>query len=121
MNTTNEQRLAAALRAVLNAGAYMDCGDFTLNATDRDDGEIEEITEAFAALAEYDAAPAPGLELDDAERATVLAALRYYQREGMGDPMNRDDDIHEIATDGGEVDSSLDDDGIDELCARLNA
>lgn len=58
--------------------------------------------------------------LDDAELATVLAALRFYQRAGMGDPDNRDDDIHDIATGGGEVMSSLDDDGIDALCERLN-
>lgn len=58
--------------------------------------------------------------LDDAEHATVLAALRFYQANGMGDPFNRSDEIHEIATNGGTVLSSLDDEGIDALCERIN-
>lgn len=59
-------------------------------------------------------------KLNDAEHATVIAALRFYQQKGQGDPFNRSDDIHELATNGGEVMSSLDDAGIDELCMRLN-
>ena len=35
------------------------------------------------------------------------------QQGGQGDPANRSDDIHDIATNGGEVMSSLDDAGID--------
>jgi hypothetical protein len=58
--------------------------------------------------------------LDDAEHATVLAALRYWQQEGMGEPHNRAEDLHDIATNGGQVMSSLDDAGIDALCERLN-
>jgi hypothetical protein len=54
------------------------------------------------------------------ELATVLAALRYYQQQGMGDPFNRSEDIHDIATNGGEVFSSLDDEGIDKLCESIN-
>lgn len=54
------------------------------------------------------------------ELATILAALRYYQAQGLGDPFNRPDDIHEIATDNGEL-ISLDATGIDALCDRLNA
>lgn len=65
-----------------------------------------------------DAPHAP--ELDDAELATILAALRFYQAAGMGDPFNRSDAIHEIATNGGEVFSSLDAEGIDQLCEKLN-
>lgn len=53
------------------------------------------------------------------ELATVLAALRHYQSCGYGDPMEREEDIHEIATSGGDL-TSLDDAGIDELCERLN-
>lgn len=53
------------------------------------------------------------------ELATVLAALRHYQNCGYGDPMEREDAIHEIATDGGDL-TSLDDVGINELCERLN-
>lgn len=59
-------------------------------------------------------------QLNDAQHATVLAALRFYQQKGMGDPFNRSDDIHELATNGGEVFSSLDDAGIDELCESIN-
>lgn len=58
-------------------------------------------------------------QLDDAQHATVLAALCYYQRQGMGDPSKRDDDIHEIATNGDTV-VSLDDAGIDELRMSIN-
>lgn len=54
-----------------------------------------------------------------ADLATILAALRFYQERGLGDPGNRSDEIHEIATDGGGV-ISLDDNGIDDLCERLN-
>jgi hypothetical protein len=50
---------------------------------------------------------------------TILAALRYWQKNGMGEPANRSDELHDIATNGGE-DISLDDSGIDDLCARLN-
>ena len=58
--------------------------------------------------------------LDHAELSTTLAALRYYQSRGFGEPANRPGDIHEIATDGGTVMASLDDEGIDSLCERLN-
>lgn len=59
------------------------------------------------------------IKLDEAEFATVLAALRYYQQEGMGEPCNRSDDIQAIATNDDMV-TSLDDEGIDILCERLN-
>jgi len=53
------------------------------------------------------------------ELHTIIAALRLYQSMGCGDPENRSDDIHELATNGGDV-ISLNDDGIDELCERIN-
>ena len=53
------------------------------------------------------------------DRNTILAALRYYQERGLGDPTQRPAEIHAIATDGDE-DSSLDVAGIDDLCDRLN-
>lgn len=56
------------------------------------------------------------LEAD--EIATIIAALRTYQEAGYGDPANRPDRIHEIATAGDVV--SLDADAIDRLCERLN-
>lgn len=58
-------------------------------------------------------------EISDQEHATVLAALRTYQQRGYGDPANRPDNIHEIATNCDLV-ISLDDEGIDALCERLN-
>lgn len=60
-------------------------------------------------------------ELDHAELSTVLAALRFYEDKGLGEPYNRPEWIHEIATDGGAVMASLDSDAIDALCERLNS
>lgn len=53
------------------------------------------------------------------QRNTVLAALRFYQEKGMGDPANRSDVIHDIATNG-DTEISLDADAIDKLCEELN-
>jgi hypothetical protein len=58
--------------------------------------------------------------LDREELATILAALRYYQQQGLGDPVNRPEAIHDIATDHDAILSSLDDAGIDALCEKLN-
>lgn len=60
-----------------------------------------------------------GQKLEGAEVNTILAALRYYQENGQGEPDNRSNAIHDIATNIGE-DISLDVDAIDELCERLN-
>jgi len=60
------------------------------------------------------------LVVDDAEQNTILAALRFYQQQGMGDPENRSDDIHAIATNC-DNDTSLDDAGIDNLCEHINS
>ena len=57
--------------------------------------------------------------LDHQELCTILAALRYYQGSGMGEPGNRSSDIHEIATDGGDQ-ISMDEEGIDSLCQKIN-
>ena len=58
-------------------------------------------------------------EIDDQALATILAALRYYQSAGQGNPSRRSLEIHEIATNSDEV-ISLDEDGIDALCEELN-
>lgn len=52
-------------------------------------------------------------------RNTILAALRLYQEMGMGDPANRSDHIHDIATNGDD-DISMDEWGIEELCQSIN-
>lgn len=59
------------------------------------------------------------LLVDDQQHATVLAALRYYQEQGMGEPEKRSDDIHDIATCGDTV-ISLDTAAIDLLCEQIN-
>ena len=59
------------------------------------------------------------ISVDAAELATILAALRFYQRAGQGDPANRSEDIHLIATDG-DSQISLDAEGIDAICERIN-
>lgn len=61
-----------------------------------------------------------GKVLDAQDRNTILAALRYYQMQGMGEPVNRPDAIHDIATDG-DTQISMDADAIDELCERINS
>ncbi|HGM8086463.1 TPA: hypothetical protein ACKP9S_002820 [Pseudomonas aeruginosa] len=52
-------------------------------------------------------------------RNTILAALRFYQQQGMGDPIARSESIHDIATGGGD-ETSLDEWGIEELCQSIN-
>ena len=59
------------------------------------------------------------ISVDSAEHATLLAALRFYQQNGQGEPSSRCDAIHAIATDG-DVRISLDTAGIDALCERIN-
>jgi hypothetical protein len=76
-----------------------------------DDAHTAAIEDAFT--------PARAIALTGQELATILAALRYYQEQGMGDPDNRSNDIHDIATNG-DNEVSLDADGIDALCERLN-
>ena len=59
------------------------------------------------------------VSLNHQDLCTVLAALRFYQEQGMGEPGNRSADIHDIAEDGGNQ-ISMDDEGIDDLCDRIN-
>ncbi len=59
------------------------------------------------------------INISNQEFNTILAALRYYQWDGLGDPVNRPAEIHDIATDGGDQ-ISMDDAGIDALCERIN-
>ena len=60
------------------------------------------------------------ISVDSAEHATLLAALRYYQQNGQGEPSSRCDAIHAIATNG-DVQISLDTAGIDALCEHMQA
>lgn len=53
------------------------------------------------------------------ELDTILAALRWYQDCGMGEPAKRPDWLQDIACPD-ENDTSLDSAGIDDLCEKLN-
>jgi hypothetical protein len=53
------------------------------------------------------------------ELNTILAALRFYQERGMGDPFKRPSWLQEIACPN-ENDTSLTASGIDSLCESLN-
>lgn len=58
--------------------------------------------------------------LDDRNRNTMIAALRYYQMHGLADdPEKRPESTRDIVSDGG-TDEGLDDQEIDELCENLN-
>lgn len=59
------------------------------------------------------------IHCDSDEFNTILAALRFYQASGMGDPSNRSDWLQEIACPTQDS-TSLDDAGIDDLCQRIN-
>jgi hypothetical protein len=59
--------------------------------------------------------PVP-VELSGRELATVLAALRYWQLQGL---MSQADAIHKIASDGGRH-KPMKSDQIDRLCERIN-
>lgn len=57
--------------------------------------------------------------LDDAQHATVLAALRFYQQEGLRDRATRWPLIDAIATNSGQV-KALRSTQIDDLCNAIN-
>lgn len=57
--------------------------------------------------------------LEPQELATILAALRLYQQQGMGDPKNRPPEIHDIAT-ANDAHVSLDADDVEALYGRLS-
>lgn len=68
----------------------------------------------------YTVAEGDFLHVNEDERNTILAALRYYQRDGMGEPGNRPDWLHDLACPDVGRCTSLDADGIDALCERIN-
>lgn len=55
----------------------------------------------------------------DEDLHAIIAALRFWQRSGMCDPNNRDDEMHDLCTNGDEV-TSLSEEGIDQLVMNLN-
>ncbi len=58
-------------------------------------------------------------QLNEDERNTVLAALRWYQHSGMGELANRPEWLQDIVCPSEDA-TSLDLAGIDALCERLN-
>lgn len=60
--------------------------------------------------------PVPVQDLDQRQHATILAALRYWQREGLSSSGHEVD----IATDGGTLEP-LSASEIDDLCVAVNA
>jgi hypothetical protein len=63
---------------------------------------------------------APAYPLDAREHATVLAALRFYQRKAVAAGTAADMPEHDIATSAGTL-TPLDDIEIDVLCEQLNS
>lgn len=59
------------------------------------------------------------LEVSQQDKNTLLAALALYLNEGMCDPANRPDYLHDIATDG-DTEIAMDERGVDDLRDRLN-
>ena len=57
------------------------------------------------------------INLDERELATILAALRYWKREGFISEMSVE---HEISTDSGRL-VAMSRDEIDSLCEGLNS
>lgn len=55
------------------------------------------------------------IHIDKPGACTIAAALFFYDFRGMGNPAFRSDEVHDIATDGGNLAASLDDEGIKPL------
>lgn len=61
------------------------------------------------------------IRLDDREHATVMAALRMWQRNGLGSStLLAKFPEYDIATNAGAIETPLDDAEIDTLCERIN-
>lgn len=61
------------------------------------------------------------LDLDGQEIATLLAALTHYVRTGQGEPDNRTEEIHLLATGIDDSVISLDDVGIEDLLVKIKS
>jgi hypothetical protein len=55
----------------------------------------------------------------DEDRHTLIAALRFWQQQGMCEPRNRSDEMHDLATNGDAL-TSLCDEDVDALIEQLN-
>ncbi|MBD2745948.1 hypothetical protein IC232_04465 [Microvirga sp. BT688] len=64
----------------------------------------------------------PLFPFSNQEKNTVLAALFHYHKEGLGEPFNRSNEVHALASgeaDDLQEDISLDKDGVSELLNQL--
>lgn len=122
-NNQEAIRLASALAALRNIAATRhasDEGEEDLSNDDAVSRLYDTVETARAELGNHE--PGNGLFpvfLHAQELNTILAALRFYQEEEMTEPDNRSDAIHDIATNG-DQETSMDDQGVDELCEKLN-
>jgi hypothetical protein len=57
--------------------------------------------------------------LNDSQHATIMAALRFWQRCGRAKPGKPKDEFYYLATDSGEC-AALSNEEIDRLCLYLN-
>ena len=117
-------RLASALVALRSIAALKRPSDFDNEEALADDDAFDNLHEALeiarAELSHHE--KGNGLFpvfLDAQELNTILAALRFYQEEEMTEPDNRSDAIHDIATNGNQ-ETSMEDEGVDSLCEKLN-
>jgi hypothetical protein len=93
---------------------------YVLNTKEEAEDVCNRLNGSIADLMGDNETPGPSFrKLQGQELNTILAALRFYQAKGQGDPANRSDEIHAIATDD-DADISMDEDGIDGLCESLN-
>ena len=107
---TRYHQLLQGLRDLVDAGR--------LTEADLPD-DFDWLKTQLAELAIFDPQSVSVLAMSDEERNTLLAALRVYQRSGYGNPAAQPTWVSDLASNGG-TDSALDDDGIDELCEKVN-
>lgn len=123
-NTTNKQNANRAPTARELRAALLDAAhalDMIAGSGSTDDGANYARSEATKILQKINpilrGTQRPTLyALDDAEHATILAALRYWQAQ---DDQMIDDDLANIASNGGTV-QPLTAGEIDALCERIN-
>lgn len=87
-----------------------------------DDGALvvtEVLAEEGASKEDSETQPAGIYVHFDEDLHAIIAALRFWQRSGMCEPSNRDDEMHDLCTNGDEV-TSLCEEDIDRLVMSLN-
>jgi hypothetical protein len=125
----------AAVKGEAFSGDFDDIEEADSDADDADEGQVPSfiVQRDTSGKLKIEAAPAVESTGDAATKLltggiyihheedlhTIIAALRFWQSSGMGEPSNRDDEMQELATNGGEV-TSLCDEEIDQLVMDIN-